>query len=193
MKKQNNSQQIKTKYVHRVIETVTGYLTATSSIYISFLAFTIVLSPFLHLFVRFDQKGIFGFPYMTSFLFALALPLVMISSGLLLKFASSVVVAEYSKAFSLLSSVVLFVGLFYLLFTFYPMTKDFSLWIYIAVLLFSSSILFFFCRIIHKAVIYTEEKLKSNIKDLISYVFKHTPLTKDNEKWDLLNKVANGR
>ena len=190
---------IKTKFALQTIETVTAFLTTKSSIYITFLGSLILLTPYIHIiYAASDEPGLFGFVYMTSFLFALALPVSLIASGLLIKFISTKSNNEYTKAFSLLSNLILFSGSYFLIYTLYPMTKDFNGMYYYAMALSLAVGLSMFSYYFHIIAIYTEQTLRNIIKDcfkLITYSrnnFVDPSRLKDHDKrmFNLLKKAA---
>ena len=159
-------------------ETVTGFLTIKNSgkisLYIALLAIVAVLSPFLHIFYLLnDKEGIFGFAYMSSFMYSLSLPLMAICSGLLLKFIARQL-SELSLFFKFISNSFLFVGFFFMIYTFIPIS-DFSTSVYFGMLLVLSIALTFASHYLHKAMLTTEERLKNIISKLFDFIILETP------------------
>tara|TARA_R100000353_G_scaffold176098_3_gene148888 strand:+ start:35671 stop:36165 length:495 start_codon:yes stop_codon:yes gene_type:complete len=133
-----------------------------------------ILSPFLHIFYVFDDKeGIFGFAYMSSFMYSLSLPLMAICSGLLLKFISKRI-PELRVFLKLIGNSFLFVGFFFMIYTFVPIS-DFSTSVYFAALAILSVVLTFAAHYLHKAIITTEQRLKKIISKLFDFIVLETP------------------
>lgn len=146
-----------------------GYLTRTNSFYITTLTLVAVLSPFLHLLSPSGVEGVFGFKYMSSFLYALGWPLTVISLGLLLQLASKHIVTEIKDSFLVISSIVIGLGIFYLMYTLIPM-QDFSTWVYYLLLASSTIAAGYGIHLFGKGIMLVEEKLKANISRLIIFI-----------------------
>jgi hypothetical protein len=127
------------------------------------------MSPFLHLLSPSGVEGVFGFKYMSSFLYALGWPLTVISLGLILQAASKHITAEIKSSFLLISSITVGLGIFYLMYTLIPMT-DFSPWIYYLLLATSTMAAGYSLHLFAKGVMIVEEKLKANISRLILFI-----------------------
>ena len=173
-----NKQSTKSKYALQETETVTGFWTqknrSTISIYLTALAIVAVLSPFLHiLYLLNDKEGIFGFAYMSSFMYSLSLPIMSICSGLLLKYVGTQL-TEFKVYFKYISNSFLFVGIFFMIYTFVPMF-DFSAPVYFISLLILSVVLTVASHFLHKAVLTTEERLKNIISKLFDFIILETP------------------
>jgi ABC-type multidrug transport system fused ATPase/permease subunit len=158
--------------------TVMGFLTLKKTnkvnVYLFFLAIVAVLSPFLHvLYLINDKEGIFGFTYMSSFMYSLSLPLMAICSGLLLKHLATQL-SELRQYLKYISNSFLFVGFFFLIYTFVPMF-DFSPSVYFISLLILSVILTIAAHYLNKAIITTEERLKKIISKLFDFIILETP------------------
>ncbi|KJJ39458.1 hypothetical protein MB09_04280 [Aequorivita vladivostokensis] len=133
-----------------------------------------VLSPFLHVVYLIDDKeGILGFTYMSSFMYSLSLPIMAICSGLLLKYTGTLL-TDLNIYFRYISNSFLFVGIFFMVYTFVPMF-DFSSSIYFIGLLIVSVILTIASHYLHKAVLTTEERLKKIISKLFDFIILETP------------------
>ncbi len=118
----NRQEQTSQKFVHQTIATVTESQTTKSSLglYVFGVIFEIV--PFLHIFITVQAKGILGFDWLNSFLFALALPFSLLSSGILLYIASNhIQELTIKKVIYNLSRIKTFVGVYFLIYTFIPM------------------------------------------------------------------------
>lgn len=166
--------QKKKKFVRLVTETVTVYLTRKSSIYVTLLVLCITVFPFVHNFT-YGIEGVFGFTYMSSFLYALSLPVVLICAGLLLLLSKEVL-------FTNVAWVVMFSGFFYLVYTLQPY-QDYPLWLYILVAL---TVSVFGCIIgynMHLLMVKTEKKLKHAIQLLISFCIKQYNNAEDEKEY----------
>lgn len=173
-----NNKSTSEKSAHQETETVMGFLTIKNnsriSLYIIILAIIAVLSPFLHvLFLINDTEGIFGFTYMSSFLYSLSLPLMAICSGLLLKYASGQI-ANFKLFFKFISYSFLFVGIFFMIYTFLPI-YDFSTSVYFIGILIIAMILTVAIHYLHIAILTTEERLKKIISKLFDFIILETP------------------
>ncbi len=134
-----------------------------------------VLSPFLHvIYLTEDKEGIFGFAYMSSFMFSISLPLMAISSGLIIKFAKNILVEDFKKTFEYISNTFLLVGFFFLIYTFAPM-YDFSIYTYYIIILIISLSLTVIANLVHRAILTTEERLKGIISKLFDFIILETP------------------
>lgn len=133
-----------------------------------------VLSPFMHvLYLLNDKEGIFGFAYMSSFMYSLSLPIMSICSGLLLQYVGTQL-TEFKAYFKYISNSFIFVGIFFMIYTFMPMF-DFSTSVYFIFLLGLSVILTIASHYLHKAVLTTEDRLKNIISKLFDFIILETP------------------
>src|SRR5690606_30003593 len=133
-----------------------------------------VLSPFLHvIYILNDKEGIFGFAYMSSFMYSLSLPVMAICSGLLFKFLAGQLV-EMGEFFRYISTAFLFVGIFFMIYTFVPLT-GFSRSVYVGVISVVSIVLTIAAHHLHRAVLTTEERLKIIISKLFDFIILETP------------------
>ena len=173
-----NNQSTNTKFAPQATETVMGFQTTWKkgiNFYLIFLCIVAVLSPFLHvLYLTEDKEGIFGFAYMSSFMFSISLPLMAISAGLIIKFAKNIIVEDFKKTFEYISNTFLLIGFFFLIYTFAPM-YDFSIYTYYVIILATSVILTMIANLAHKAVLTTEERLKNIISKLFDFIILETP------------------
>lgn len=118
----SNQEQTSRKFARQTIETVTESQTTKSSLGIYVFGVLFELIPFLHIFITVQAKGILGFEWMNSFLFALALPMSLLSSGILLYIASNhIQELTVKKVIYNLSRIKTSVGVYFLIYTFAPM------------------------------------------------------------------------
>lgn len=96
-----------------------------------------------------------------------------ISSGLLFKFIAGQL-NNMKLFFRYISTAFLFVGFFFLLYTFIPIT-DFSTSVYIGIILILTIILTIAANYLHQAVLTTEERLKNIISKLFDFIILETP------------------
>ncbi len=168
------SNKAKTTIVRRTIETVTGFLTTKNSLYTTVITILAVVAPFLHLLAKSGQPGLFGYKWMTSFLFALGWPITTICMGLLLYMASEHIEGEMRKGFALISTVIIGLGMYYLMYTLIPMDfmgiNDFPVIVYYLVLLLCSIAAIVAVRFLNKGIKFTEAKLKANVSRLIAFI-----------------------
>lgn len=172
--------QIRKKFVLLGNQIVRKYFRIKVSFYVLFLSAVLLLIAFAHIpYVKSDVKGILGFKWMMSFLFALALPLTQISSGLLIKFLSSIVQEDFKTYFNRLSNLVIALGFFFLLWTLSPGVLkgeilDFPYYnlIYYSTMILLSISLCFIAHHLHEAVIKLERKLKSTTEKAFRKIIK---------------------
>lgn len=168
----SQQQQKKQRFAHQatqIVKRLKDFYNSKESIYLTLLSAVMVFMPFAHLFYygSSDLKGdFFGFRWMSSFLFALALPSFMLSTGLMIGYFSRKYKEDF---FKLLSAMITFSGCFYMVWTFWTTPdefKDISLTWYLLVLFGLTIGFFFLIRLIEKYVSKAEEKLKIKIQKL---------------------------
>lgn len=175
-----NNQSTKSKFAPQVTETVMGFQIGENNktrttVYLILLIIVAVVSPFLHLiYLINDKEGLFGYAYMSSFLFSLSLPMMAISSGLLLKFASTRITDHFKKPINYISNTIIFVGFFFFIYTFMPM-NDFSISTYYLSLAGLSIILTAIAHYLHQSALTTEQRLKKIISKLFDFIILETP------------------
>ncbi len=156
--------------------TVTAYLTTkSSSIYVTFLIFVGCISRFIHVIYNTDdQKGIFGYAYMSSFLNALGINLCIICLALFTKFFASKS-KENMRLINFGANMFMYVGCFFMINLFIPKkqlfgTPDYPSYFYWVSMLILSifSAKFFF--LIQKGFLISEQKLKTFISNLIALI-----------------------
>ena len=121
-----------------------------------------------------DKEGIFGYAYMSSFLFSISLPIMAISAGLLMKFAAGYINHELSRPFQYISHAFLFIGFFFGIYILLPI-RDYSISTYYISLLLMAVLLTVISHYLHKAVLTTEERLKKIISKLFDFIILETP------------------
>src|SRR5690606_12979881 len=174
-----NNKSTNTNHAPQATETVMGFPTTWNlkifNFYISFLCIMAILSPFLHMiYLVNDKEGIFGYAYMSSFLFSISLPIMAISSGLLLKFAATHIINDFKKPINYISHLFLFVGFFFAIYILMPI-RDYSITTYYVSLLVFAILLTIVANYLHKAVLATEERLKNIISKLFDFIILETP------------------
>lgn len=107
--------------------------------------------------------------------------------------------SEYKKTFNNIGYLGVFVACYFLIHVIYPKNalkdlfgiRDFHpafYYVAMTILAVSSGMI---VSLFSKATVYIEEKLKQNIADLISLIFKRVPKEHESEVWDTLERVAN--
>ncbi|MFL0065545.1 hypothetical protein V2595_07910 [Tenacibaculum maritimum] len=92
------------------------------------------------------------------------------------------------------SVAFILVSLFWLYHTIFKTSNDFELSIYTLNLLFILIPISYFLYHFLRRTIRIEDRLLENIRELVSYILKNTKDDKEEEKWELLDKVSkNGR
>lgn len=157
---------------------VTEYLTTKSSLYVTTLIFIGCISPFIHIIYGVnDTKGIFGYTYMSSFLNAVGRINALLCASLFIKFAAKKVDNDYKRVINFGANMFLYVSCFFLVGLFLPKKVLFNTldlprkyyWISMIFLSVSSG---YFLSLFQKIFIYSEEKLKSNIVLLVSFIMR---------------------
>ena len=110
---------------------------------------------------------------MSSFMYALGLPLMAICSGLLLKFAEGQLL-QFKVFLKYISNAFLFVGIFFIIYTFLPIS-DFSTTVYFISISILSVALTMAAHFLHRAVLTSEERLKKIISKLFDFIILETP------------------
>ncbi|MCG2417884.1 hypothetical protein K8089_02540 [Aequorivita sp. F47161] len=175
-----NNKSTKLKSARPATKTVMGFQTGKKNktfvnLYLFLLTLVAVFSPFFHLFYLVnDKEGIFGYAYMSSFLYSLSLPLMALSFGLLLKFLCKYISTELINSINFISNLIIFLGFFFLIYTFLSI-QDFSLFTYYLVLIACSITLTAIAHFLQKAVLTTEQRLKTIISKLFDFIILETP------------------
>lgn len=119
-----------------------------------------IIAPFIHiLFIDSGVEGVFGFQDLETFLFCAGFPLLSISAGFLLLFASTIS-SEFRRIFTIFSILFLFVGMFFLIWSLMPSVKDFDPLYYYSAMVFISiggTIIFYY---FNKALIVLNKKIE---------------------------------
>lgn len=161
---------IKTRFAQTGIETATAYLTAKNSIYITLVAFGALLSPFTNLlYYGSTEKGIFGFTYMSSFLFAIGYPLMAFFFGLLLRIAAKQIESEIKTVFKIVSRAIIFTACFYIYWAIMPM-NELPAWQYYTIGIICAIVSGKVSLLAHRFFMDAEEKLKSGIRRLFKFI-----------------------
>lgn len=182
----SQTQQKNQKSVHQATQTAKA-VTNGNFIYLTLLSLIMLLAPYAHLIYYGDSdiKGdFFNFRWMSSFLFALALPCFMCATGLMLRYFAK----KYNeRSLKLLSFIVLISGSFYLAWTFWTTPSDFkdiSKEVYIILLLALSLVFYFLLKAFEILALKTEKQVHRSIK-AIHYFFY--VLYEDLESKELIN------
>jgi hypothetical protein len=169
-----STKQTKKKFALIGTEIATAYLTAKNSIYITLVAFGALLSPFANLlYYGSTAKGILGFTYMSSFLFAIGYPLMAFFFGILLKISAYHIENDMRKIFELLSRAVIVTACFYIYWALVPMT-DLPEWQYYSTGIVMALIAGYVSVKAHKFFMKTEEILKGIIRKLFHFIVVDT-------------------
>ena len=138
-----------------------------------------------------DKEGMFGYKYMSSFLYAIGNEVAFLSLGLILVYAASKT-NEYKRAFTRLGYLAVFVACFFIIQVLFPkhlLVNAFGIkdwhpsFYYVAMALmsvFSGGLVVTF----QKAMMFTEEKLKEKIRILIDFIVGLRPNINDIEVYD---------
>ncbi len=97
-----------------------------------------------------------------------------ISSGLLLKFAAGHIDNDFKKPMHYIGHSFLFVGFFFAIYILMPI-RDYSITTYYISLMALAVLLTIVANYLHKAVLTTEQRLKSIISKLFDFIILETP------------------
>lgn len=170
MKKEIPSQKNTNAPLLTEIATAYATIKKSSSPYIVLLALLGTISPFFSFLVPTDMPGIFGYAYMGSVLWSLAVPFMAISYGLLINVLAHNTPDEYRLPYQLLSTVILFVGIFFLIFTFIPLKKNIPYTVHMTGLFFASVGGTLAFVKINRVLIAVDARLKRVIKRLFTFI-----------------------
>lgn len=141
------------------------------------------ISPFIHIIYGINgEEGIFGYKYMSSFLYAMGNRVCLLSVALLMLFASSQIINEYKKAFKFIAYMLLYIAAYFIIHILVPKgqlldafgIRDFHpsfYYISMAILAITSGMML---GLFHKAAISVEEKLKAIISRLFDFIIVDT-------------------
>lgn len=99
------------------------------------------LAPYSHIpYNNNDSEGIFGFAWMSSFLFATGFPVFLLTLGFLLYYAADFMPANMDRMFRVFAFLTAFTGLFFLSWSLNPFEeKDYSPMLYYGAMVFISA------------------------------------------------------
>lgn len=144
---------------------IKGFFKSKGSVYLVVLCSILLFMPYIH--VKYngdnDMTGILGFKWMSSFLFALALPSVLISGGFLIRFMAGKLDKQLQYFFIPLSHLVIASGAFFLAWTFYPMTDDFTKDTYYPIIIAIAIVFSAIAPRIQKYFLSGEEQFKASL------------------------------
>lgn len=156
-------------------ETVMEFLTTRRINYTLILFFGIgVYAPFLHLHAGASQEGIFGFSWMSSFLNALALPTMALSSCLVLLVLRTIVHNEYRRTVFFMSMISMGLAVYHYAYVFLPIKKDFPVLAYYILLLVVAIGTVICFKFLTKGMLLAEGKLKRIIRSQFIFMFTET-------------------
>ncbi|WP_299116849.1 hypothetical protein [uncultured Winogradskyella sp.] len=191
-----HQKQTQSKHAHQTIETATDAPTIKSranSFYIGVLIFICFLGKFADVIYGIsNEEGVFGYLYMSSFLYALGNEISTLALGLILLYAANRVYPKYKKNLRKVSHIVVAIGAFELIAIFVPKVqmikfcllylpeflggnievRDFPPIIYytimIALSIASGHLLIKF----HNMIIETEHKLRNALEGLLKFCLR---------------------
>lgn len=167
--------------VRQLIETVTAFLTASNSVYITLLIIVGGITPFVHMMIDYKLEGIFGFPTLRYFFYCLIIPITFICFGFLLRVSALYMRSEVEElqlirtGFKIGSIAFLLVGGFFLIHTLWPMTKDFPASTYYLVCTAVSVVLCFSLLKINTYLLRSEARLKKMLRNSLTLIISVIP------------------
>jgi len=145
------------------------------------------IAPYAHIpFNTNDSEGIFGFSYMSSFLFAIGFPIFVVCISVLLFYASGFMPEQLKKLFRVFAILSGFTGFYFLVWSINPLVeKDFHPSFYYGAMILISAAL-------THSTIYIQTYLETT-KRIIRYlvdviVIDARPHVRDNKKY--INKIV---
>jgi len=187
----NHNKRKKTKFV-RLGNQIVKLFNYKGGIILAITSLIWVFSPYLHVpYLNSDVKGVFGFKWMTSFLFALIVPFSFLCASFYIRDLAQHAPEAKRKFTNILSVILAFNGCFFLLWTFYPMTGDFDWFVYYPILVLLSIVFAIYTKRMYAYFKTTEQKLKETIErfrkiieNSIKFMRDHLQETKDPVKYD---------
>lgn len=195
---QQQIQLIQTKNVHQRTKTAMESQITRNSICLFIISVIGLTAPFWHSFYGVStNEGVFGYKYMSSFLYALGHPVFAICMGMLMLFAAKQLTLNFSKPFRLISFLMLGVGCYQLLAVLVSKkmllhlfgVRDFANWVYYLVMVVIALFVVVLVQQIQFAIFSIERVLKVKIRLLVGFVLKHN--SDNDEAWEVLDKVSN--
>ena len=151
-----------------------------------------------------DKEGLFGYAYMSSFLYAIGNIIFPLSISLILNFASKQINNGYENFFKYVSYVGIFICCFFLIAVLLPKKQlyamfgvnDFHPFIYYAVMIILSVSSGMLLKFFHEGVLKTEEVFKQKITTLFRYIFSiredikpEAQIKHRNKRVELVNEI----
>lgn len=140
------------------------------------------IAPYAHIpFNTNDSEGVFGFTYMSSFLFAIGFPIFLVCISVLLFYASGFMPIQLKKLFRVFSVLSGFTGFYFLVWAMNPLVeKDFHPAFYYGSMILISSVLAH-STIYIQTYLETTKRIIRYLVDII--VIDARPYVKDNNKY----------
>lgn len=187
------------KPVRQLIGIVTEFLTTKNSLYLTILTLITLTAPSWHSRFVNQEPGIFGFKYMSSFLYAIGNNVTILGSGLLILFFSNRVSSEYKKLAKVIAALIITLASYSLIIIFFPKkvllnafgVPDLPKWAYMSSMIIMSLISFRLFSLFQEAFLYSESKMKEIIKGLFDFVLLEVPdkgMVKDERKGEYHDK-----
>jgi hypothetical protein len=167
---------------------VTVFRTVKNNTYIAGICALIVIAPFIHLpvaFSSYNQIGLLGYKYLSSFFVDIGWPTATLCSGLLFKYCLRYTTNEGKDVFKFISHILLILGTYFLCYALIPVpsSKDLPLWMYMTILGIVATLLGFMLYRLPDS----NAKLKGMIRflmDLIIVKSVEKNLVKNTAQWD---------
>jgi glycosyltransferase involved in cell wall biosynthesis len=195
--KLKQSTPIQTSNVRQTTEIATESLTIKnklSLIYLFIVSLIGFTAPFWHVFHGISQReGVFGYKYMSSFLYALGNPVFMVCIGLLFIYAIRFIDNDsFKKVFRVISFIPLAIGCYYLIAVFIPKSilldvfgvRDYGNWVYYSIMAIMSLISGYTFKMFQKAIVFTEAILKEHVKKLVHFIISQRKNVLDIEVYE---------
>ncbi|MFL1896845.1 hypothetical protein ACJRPK_14150 [Aquimarina sp. 2-A2] len=151
-------------------------------VFITVIAVIGFLSPLSHVYyLENDEEGVFGFTWMSSFLFAIGFPIYSLCMGFFMNLASTLFSTVEKKKFKIMAIVFkvlgvksFFLGALFLVWSFSPNVKDFDPSVYyrslvLVSVLISISLVYFSNYVFN--VNKTIKNLKASLKSMFGFVY----------------------
>lgn len=136
-----------------------------------------VIAPFVHIIYGIsDAPGVFGYDFMSTFLYSLGHRVSLLCAGLLLLFAHKQITNQYKTVFKFIAYMMLYVASYFLIQTFiqkkiivefFGINDYHPMFYFVSVILLAISSVFVL-TLFQKAFIYSEEKIVT----LVNFLFK---------------------
>lgn len=140
-----------------------------------------------------EKYRYFGFTNKRRFLFSIGMPVSLFFCSFILIYISKFVVHRQVRAGAMISGITFhFTALYFIIWNLWALKKgsDFPEWAYYTTIVLVSAAMVAANTNLLLFIARNREKLLENIKDLVGFILRATPKERENEMFDVLEKVT---